>query len=364
MGNIFKKSLKASVGCKVISDFFVLSLLLFVFNSCTKQQDQFVINEIMAVNHAGIVAQDGELYDWIEIKNISSQPASLKGYSLKVEKNGVKKSKKKQENVDDKDDPDKSENNKEKKDKKRIWDFPDVVVKPGECIIVYASKKDDDNDGKELHACFKMPSVGGKLQLLHNGDVVQEITYGELKDDQCYRRLEDGNYEASYEQSPGFENNSDGYEQFCSMIEKHRNGPLRLWEAHAKGRKEGKAWIEIKNVSDSAVNLEDYCLATGRKEMSKWTFPQVSIASGGFYVVDCKEAGFKCGGRKTIMITRDGEFLDGIIAGAAPLGTSVGRVVGKNGFFFFKEPTPSKENTTKGERVLTYGNDNDSDDEE
>lgn len=356
---ILKRILLTGKCRKMISGSFVLLMLLVVFISCSKQHDQFVINEIMAVNHAGIVADDGELYDWIEIKNISSQPASLKGFSLKVEKNGVKKSKLKQDSIDNKDAADESDNNKEKK--KRTWDFPDVVVKPGECIIVFASKKDYDPSGNELHASFKMPSVGGTLQLLYSGDVVQEVVYGELKDDQCYRLLDDGNYEVSYEQTPGFENNSDGYERFCSLMEKHRNGPLRLWEAHAKGRKDGAAWIEIKNISDSTVNLQEYCLATGRKDMSKWTFPQVKLAPGEFYVVNCQKAGFKCGGRKSVMITQHGKCLDGIITGAAPFGISVGRVMGKSGFFFFKEPTPGKENTTTSMRVLEQADDSSGD---
>ena len=65
---------------------------LIVLNACNKSKDQkgIVINEIMAANHTGLMAEDGNVYDWIEIKNISSKTISLEDYSLIVDKSETK----------------------------------------------------------------------------------------------------------------------------------------------------------------------------------------------------------------------------------------------------------------------------------
>ena len=43
---------------------------------------EIVINEIMASNRTGLLSAKGKTHDWIEIKNTSSSPVSLEGYSL------------------------------------------------------------------------------------------------------------------------------------------------------------------------------------------------------------------------------------------------------------------------------------------
>lgn len=345
-------------------------LLIGVFNSCTpkeeKEHGRFIINEIMPSNHTGLMAQDGELYDWIEIKNISNETTNLAEYSLLIEKSadkkdkkGKKKGKKSKDNAKNNDsiaisDSPNGETQEESKDddgkkvKTKQWQFPSVDVKPGECIIVFASKKENKNDSSELHASFKLPSGGGKLQLLHGDNVISEVSFGEMENDQCYRRIVDNDtiFEACYEPTPGFENNAQGYEQYNTLIEQQRHGPLRMWELHSKGRKDGKAWVEIKNVSDTSVTLKDYFLTTSKKDMKQWAFPEVELKPGAVYVVNSPKDEFKIRTTKAVMLTKDGIFVDGMCGNAAPFGTSVGRVKGKDGFFFFSSPTRGAENTT------------------
>lgn len=335
----------------------VLAMSMLILNSCgnndsdkKKKASNIVINEIMASNHTGLIAEDGELYDWIEIKNLSSEAVSLKGFSLNIEKNEVtakaKKEKKEKKNKKGKKD-NKDKDKKDKKTKKDTWDFPDIEINPGECLIVFASKNDAViGDNKELHASFKLPATGGTLKLLFDNEVVSELEFDPVEDDQCYRRLENGTYEVSYEQTPGFDNTKDGYEKYNSLIEKQRKDPLKMWELHSKGHKEGKAWIEVKNVSDQTVDLQGYCLTTSKKEPCQWSFPDVQLKPGEIYVVDSKKVEFKIGKKKSVSITKEEKFVDGMCACPAPFGTSMGRVEGKDGFFFFPTPSRGAENTT------------------
>lgn len=335
---------------------FVSALLLLSMTSCQndKQDSQLAINEIMASNHTGLLDDDGELYDWIEIKNLSdSETANLSGYTLTFEKDqeAVQKKKEKKDSLNNEEDnnndnaPSNDVDN-DKAPKMKSWDIPDVTLKPGECLVIFASKKDKGDPKGKLHASFKLSDLGGTLKLMHGDKVISEIKYGELKDDQCYRRLGDKKYEVSYEATPGFDNNAQGFESYCTLLEKQRKSPLRLWEIHTKGYNEGKAWIEVKNVSHESINLQDYCLTDSKKELSQWHFPQVELKPGEFYVVDCSEVGFKVGGKKSVTITKDEKFMDGMCGAAAPLGISAGRVEGKDGIFYFTEPTRGAENTT------------------
>ena len=339
--------------------YLVFSTMLITTSCKSKKDSPFVINEVMTSNHSGIMAEDGEMYDWIEIKNISKEPASLKGFSLLVKKDKSNKqndSIANEEQADSqavkskKDNADKSE----KDNKKKTWDFPEMMVKPGQCVIVYASKKDLNDPKGELHANFKISSKGGKVQLLNDGDVVSEVIYGKLADDQCYRRIADNatTYEASFEQTPGFNNDIEGFEKFNTLIEQQRKTPLKLWEVHSKGYKDGHTWVEVKNVSEDTINLKDYCLSNSKKDTTSWHFHDIVLKPGELYVVDCKKEEFKIGGKKSVMLIKDNKFIDGIWGDAAPFGVSVGRVDGKDGFFFFPEPTRGKENTTTPYRTI------------
>lgn len=321
-------------------------LLLPAFSSCDQQGNgDFVINEIMASNHSSVMAKDGELHDWIEIKNISGKPSSLAGYSLVVEKNA-------------------NDSEEGSEVKQKSWDLPAVELKAGECVVIFASKKNSSDPKGELHAGFKLSSKGGKVQLLKGGSVISEIEYSPLEDDQCLKRQDDGSYIASYEATPGADNNDQGLEQCQAAIEGQRTGSLRVWELYPKGNKNGEAWVEIKNVSDSTVNLQDYFLTTSKKDMNQYQLPNVELQPGAFYVVNGKEAGLKLTTYKTIALTRDGKFVDGLCAPPTPKGISIGHVAGKNGIFFFKSPTSGAENTTPSSRKIESKDDDEEEDDE
>ncbi len=98
------KSLRSTIIFLLLSGF-----LLFAENT----EAQIIINEVMATNHSFISDEDGSFEDWIEIKNIDTNPINLSGYGLS----------------DDPENP-------------RKWIFPDYIVQPGELLLVWASGKD------------------------------------------------------------------------------------------------------------------------------------------------------------------------------------------------------------------------------
>jgi hypothetical protein len=97
---------------------------------------QLRITEFMADNETGLVDEDGELADWIEIHNHAAEPRNLAGWSLSSSKKNSRK-----------------------------WKFPSVELGPGEYLVVLASGKDRRRPGRPLHTNFELKKSGELLSL-------------------------------------------------------------------------------------------------------------------------------------------------------------------------------------------------------
>ena len=131
------------------------------------QDSDLIITEVMA-------SPNGGLYDWIEITNRGSEAINLSGYGLS-----------------------------DKATKPSRWRFPDVTIQPGEYIVVYASGLDKTLDG-EMHADFRLASEGESVYLYNaSRQVLDTVTYDNLKTDQSYQRQADGTWSVSTSPTPG-----------------------------------------------------------------------------------------------------------------------------------------------------------------
>ena len=125
-----------------------------------------VINELMAINETTIADPQGDHDDWIELKNISSEPIDLAGMYLS----------------DNPDNPLK-------------WEFPEgTVVEPGGYILIWADEDGGDEPG--LHANFKLASEGETVWLfdtLAGGHaLLDSVTFVDLGEDESFGRAPDG----------------------------------------------------------------------------------------------------------------------------------------------------------------------------
>lgn len=137
------------------------------------QDSDLIITEVMASN-ASYPSPNGGLYDWIEITNRGSEAINLSGYGLS-----------------------------DKATKPSRWRFPDVTIQPGEYIVVYASGLDKTLDG-EMHADFRLASEGESVYLYNaSRQVLDTVTYDNLKTDQSYQRQADGTWSVSTSPTPG-----------------------------------------------------------------------------------------------------------------------------------------------------------------
>ena len=122
------------------------------------------INEIMASNSETIADEDGDFEDWIELHNGGDSPVSLNGYGLS----------------DDEAEP-------------FGWVFPDISIQPGEFVLVFASSKDRNVAGGELHTSFAIASDGETLFFTDPaGQRVDEIETGAIPRDFSFGRVPEG----------------------------------------------------------------------------------------------------------------------------------------------------------------------------
>ncbi|PHI20869.1 hypothetical protein CEQ90_05755 [Lewinellaceae bacterium SD302] len=121
-----------------------------------------VINELLAGNDTTQADQDGKFDDWIELYNNTDEAIDLSGYFL----------------TDDPEEP-------------LQWEFPaGTMIEAADYLIIWA---DDDEDQAGLHANFKLSGDGETIILsAPNGDVEDQVTYGEQTDDISFGRFPNG----------------------------------------------------------------------------------------------------------------------------------------------------------------------------
>ncbi len=129
-----------------------------------------MINEFLASNVGGMIDEDGDAVDWIELYNPGPGAVNLEGWYL----------------TDDDAAPTK-------------WRFPSVSIRSGDYLLVYASGKDRSVVGSPLHTNFKLSASGEFLGLIKpNGSTVAyayapeypdqqaDVSYGVARDTKAY----------------------------------------------------------------------------------------------------------------------------------------------------------------------------------
>jgi len=152
-----------------------------------------VINEVMAVNISTITDEDGEYADWIEIFNSEPLPVDLAGFGLS----------------DKADDPFR-------------WEFPEIIIGPGEHLVVFASGKDRraSEDGY-LHTNFKIKPSGELISLHHpSGTLVDSMHSGKLGPDISSGRIAGQQEERFFFSSatPGAKNRAHYYSGYAGPV--------------------------------------------------------------------------------------------------------------------------------------------------
>ena len=102
------------------------------------------ISEFSAAGHQGLLDEDGDTPDWIEVQNVSAETVNLNGWTLKS-RNAAK------------------------------WNFPAKDLPSGAFLVVFASGKDRTNGA--VHTNFKLKAETGEILLLNpRGEIASAIS--------------------------------------------------------------------------------------------------------------------------------------------------------------------------------------------
>ncbi len=296
---------------------------------------KLVISEIMGKNHATFSDEDGDQPDWIELYNDSSEQLDLSGFS-----------------VSDDEDED--------------WSIPGGTVAPYGYFLIYADGK--DRAGENPHADFKLSA--GETVVLRDaeGRLIDSADCDCDTADLSRMLKEDGSWINTAYPSPGYENTAKGYDAWQDTLTVV--SPLIISEAMTYNTSFFKQnyidfsdWIELKNVSDKNVELSDYYLSDDDDDLEMFQLPKMTLLPGASAIVLCTDepgtankgyikAPFALSSdRERVYLSSAGKLMDYVFLRDIPNGCSYGREDGRNGWFFFETPQPSREKSGGFRRV-------------
>ncbi|MDL2220396.1 lamin tail domain-containing protein [Eubacteriales bacterium OttesenSCG-928-N14] len=314
---------------------------LAYIESIRAEGGNIILSEIMTSNRTTIMDDYGEYSDYIEIQNVGTEPENLLAYGLSDKENNIMK-----------------------------WQFPDITIQPGEYLVVFCSgrgKPSEEGNGY-LHANFRLSSYQETVLLSSNrGQMLDTVVVRELAADTVYARdpnsSDSNNWKVMTKPTPGFPNTDEGFNQFNDTAALPK-GPIVINEVMLYNDQYAKAddnqfydWIELKNISASAVNLKDWGLTNNTKNPAKFRLPDFTLAPGESKIIYASGLNKKAStasihtnfrlssaGDVVGLFDATGNYVDRINAADVPLNMSYGRMDGKAGFYYFQSPTPGNTN--------------------
>lgn len=300
-----------------------------------------VINEICPDPKVGIPDEDGEIVDWVELKNNTAQSISLSKYYLS-----------------------------DKENKPRKWRFPEGAVIPAHSYyLIYCSGKNKLQQNGVPHTGFSISAERETIVLSDSyGRLVDRVHMESIPEDYSYGRNADGTWEQFALSTPGQSNDVNGEAETDDLIRACNPTGVYISEVTASNDSVNIGasavatdYIEIYNASGATVDLSFYGLSDGLKRPRKWQFPQgAAIESGEYKIIlldghpelssyDAFHANFsicRAGGDTISFCDPTGRVLDRLPLSMLPTDHSYGRTFGVSGFFYYNVPTPGAPNGT------------------
>ena len=222
------------------------------------------LNEIMSANGGVLADENGATGDWAEVANIGSRPVNLRGNVLaKSAKAG------------------------------NVFQFPDMILQPGECAVVFCDSTLQTDAVGTLHAPFRLSSGGDVLMLFNDADVaVDTVNIPALPENQAYVRQGRDTWTVTDQTTPGMLNTDENYRALTSV---KQDSPVKMVEIVASNTKyrpdEGgvcRDYVVLRNASGESVDIGGWFLSDDPKLTRLWRFPEgVEIPGGGTLTVFC-----------------------------------------------------------------------------
>ena len=247
----------------IFSLFIILVVLMILVPNMNTNINtgKLIINEVMLVNNNTIKDKDDKYSDYIELYNGNDYDVNLYGYYL-------------------------TDNMKETKK----WSFPDITIKANDYLVIFASGK--NLLGDELHTNFKLDSKGETIALSNaSAKVISKVYVKEtLKDTSYGYNTKEKDYVYYYLGTPGKENTGEYTKD--PIYEIKNDYKLKITEYMTNNLSYKKSFddkfyslIEIHNEDDKDINLKGFYLSDKEDNITKYTFPDVTIKKDEYLIV-------------------------------------------------------------------------------
>lgn len=207
------------------------------------------INELMSSNSATLADSSGATSDWIEIANVGGANVNLAGYKLaKSDKAG------------------------------NVFEFPDHVLAPGECAVVFADSTLRNAAGGEYHAPFKLSSAGGTLMLFSpSGTAIDTVSFPSMPSDMAYVRLDTAIWSADEKATPGLPNTDESYRALHETV---TGAGVEITEVVSSANQYGadengvcQDYFELHNTTGTTIDLSGWFVSDVIGQPIRWRLP-------------------------------------------------------------------------------------------
>lgn len=274
MSKFNKEKFKDNIVYFIISFVVIIFLLIFsiIYDGKTVREDEIlstgiekysklVINEIASNNKGTIMANDGGLYDWIELYNGKDEDINLTNYSLSDVNDKIK------------------------------WVFPEnTIIKGKGYLIVFLAGKNSEG----LIANFKLSSKGDETLILRNAKkkIIDAVETKPLDNNQVMGRDIAGSWHIYGVITPGFVNTLEGNTNYLDNLKAEENPMLSINEVLPSNEGYFKdsfgnysGYIEIINNSDQTINLSEYAISNNYNMPFQYVLPDVNLKKNEVFLI-------------------------------------------------------------------------------
>jgi len=296
------------------------------------------INEISPDPASGLRDEDDELQDWVELYNTSDKEISLANFALSDKENKALK-----------------------------WRFAaDAVIEPHGYYVVFCSGK--DRVRKDFpHTNFRISAESETLILSDSrGRLIDRVSIDNIPKDHSYGLNDQGVWEIFNVATPGSPNNLSGRIQSDKLMRRYNPTGVFITEIVASNDAYPLGpnlittdYVELYNASNKPVNLGGFGLSDNLGRPRRWQFPPKTIIEAQGHLIVALDgdvsktkdgelhANFKirkAGGETMTFSDSTGRILDRIPLPEIPTNVAYGRMIGAEGFYYFRKATPLKAN--------------------
>lgn len=287
------------------------------------EQTQLVISEVLPANYSSPIS--GQLYDWVELYNPGSSAVDLTGYYLSDDA-----------------------------DNRGKWQLPALTIEPGQYLVIPCA----GTRAKEDQAPFSLSRDGCSALLTGpKGNVLCQADIPAMERDRSWS-LHGDDYTATLP-TPGYANTESGRRQFLESGKPlgavSVNEAMPANDSYMRQSDGGyHDWVELRNVSDKAIDLSQYFLTNDPDQPQLFQLPAKTLEPGQHLVVICcgQTALTGDGIYAPFTLSRDESWVylygpeglsDVLHILDVPYGGSVGHA-DNAGTYYFTKPTPAATN--------------------